>query len=157
MQTGGYFVGCQAFELDLSILPSNSRFTVNLKPKRDQTTGIKVNAIFGNYNDEDSERFSVTYRRLHLIALAVLIPRQELVAHLQEAIAAQKRADSATSGATTFFEGKNLLANKETTTLDLQAVLPAETVKKGLRRNKLIVQDKGVTAAFLRDSCLIVA
>ncbi len=75
--------------------------------------------------------FSITYHRLHLIALAVLIPRQELVAHLQEAISAQKRADSATSGATTFFEGKNLLANKETTTLDLQAVLPAETVKKG--------------------------
>ncbi|KAG7440064.1 Serine/threonine-protein kinase [Guyanagaster necrorhizus] len=100
-------------------------FTVNPRPKRDQTTGVKVTAIFGNYSDEDT-----------------LIPRQELVAHLQEVIAAQKRADLATSGATTFFEGKNLLANKETTTLDLQTVLPAETVKKGLRRNKLIVQDK---------------
>ncbi|KAK0438425.1 kinase-like domain-containing protein [Armillaria borealis] len=120
-------------------------FTVNPKPKRDQTTGIKVNAIFGNYNDED-----------------ILIPRQELVAHLQEAIAAQKRADSATSGATTFFEGKNLLANKETTTLDLQAVLPAETVKKGLRRNKLIVQDKAhelgtkIHRAFMSNMPIIV-
>ncbi|SJL11916.1 uncharacterized protein ARMOST_15330 [Armillaria ostoyae] len=120
-------------------------FTVNPKPKRDQTTGIKVNAIFGNYNDED-----------------ILILRQELVAHLQEAIAAQKRADSATSGATTFFEGKNLLANKETTTLDLQAVLPAETVKKGLRRNKLIVQDKAhelgtkIHRAFMSNMPIIV-
>ncbi|KAK0477848.1 kinase-like domain-containing protein [Armillaria novae-zelandiae] len=107
-------------------------FTVNPKPKREQSTGIKVNAIFGNYNDEDSKWFQVTCPRLRLTALTVLIPRQELVAHLQEAIAAQKHADSATSGATMFFEGKNLLANKETTTLDLQAVLPAETVKKGL-------------------------
>ncbi|KAK0199520.1 kinase-like domain-containing protein [Desarmillaria ectypa] len=120
-------------------------FTVNPRPKRDQTTGVKVTAIFGNYNDEDT-----------------LIPRQELVAHLQEAIAAQKRADSATSGATTFFEGKNLLANKETTTLDLQAVLPAETVKKGLRRNKLIVQDKAhelgtkIHRAFMSNMPMIV-
>ncbi|KAF8920390.1 hypothetical protein CPB85DRAFT_1429191 [Mucidula mucida] len=98
-------------------------FTVNPRPKRDQVTGVKVTSVFGG--DED-----------------VMIPKQELVAHLHDAITAQKRADSATSGATTFFEGKTVLSAKESPILDLQAVLPADLGKKGLKRNKTIIQDK---------------
>ncbi len=79
-----------------------------------------------------------------------MIPKQELVAHLHDAITAQKRADSATSGATTFFEGKTVLSAKESPILDLQAVLPAELGKKGLKRNKTIIQDKGWLLRFWR-------
>ncbi|KIY67256.1 Serine/threonine-protein kinase [Cylindrobasidium torrendii FP15055 ss-10] len=98
-------------------------FTVNPRPKRDQATGVKVTSVFGG--DED-----------------VLIPRQELVAHLHDAITTQKRADTSSSGATAFVEGKNVLSVKDSPILDLQTILPPDMGKKGLKRNKTIIQDK---------------
>ncbi len=37
-KTGGYFVGCQAFEPDLSILPQIPDSPLTRRPKRDQIT-----------------------------------------------------------------------------------------------------------------------
>lgn len=97
-----------------------------------------------------------------LLLLGYVVSRQELVGHLQQQIAEQKRIDLSTSGIpiqSDVYQLQNIIASKDTPgNTDVQLLLPGDT-KKQRKQVKQIFLDRGANkrshyCSFDMDICL---